>query len=144
MREILFRGKTFRKDGGRWVEGGFFQAMDKDGEHAFIIETLNAPDEPLVYYAWEVDPSTVGQFTGKHDENGVRIFEDDIIKHTYEGEIDTFGNCGFGAVSFKNAEFYVGGAVNAPLSHCFEFSITEVVGNIHDNPELLDTPPTSP
>ena len=72
MREILFRGK--RVDNGEWVEGNFV----KDNTATYI--TMPLKDS---HYLIDVDPSTVGQYTGLCDKNGKRIFEGDAIKSHY-------------------------------------------------------------
>ena len=123
MREILFHGK--RIDNGEWVEGNLF-VSDTDGRTYILVGTR------IFTIEWEVDPSTVCQFTGRNDKNGKRIFEGDICK------IDNL----IYKVEFKYSEWvftilskkvYCCPAFN---SHCGEYC--EIIGNIHDNPELLE------
>lgn len=131
MREILFRGK--RLDNGEWVEGGY--KHEKVGEYltaVFIIEHLTSG----VWENHRVDPATVGQYTGLTDKNGVKIFDGDVFEWGYAGvkefryvvaydaELARFvGNRGGGFVSLDGIDI-------------------EIIGNIHDNPELIggDTP----
>lgn len=105
MRDILFRGK--RKDNGEWVEGVAFPGED----WSITICRRNPIDGSFDGY--EVDPASVGQYTGLTDKNGTKIFEGDIVlKLTRSGE--------------KLCEVRFGNDKNI-----------EVIGNIHDNPELL-------
>lgn len=155
MREILFRAK--RLDNGEWRgsttiskserldDGGFDwyigagepanQYMDKQG-NMVAVETLGE----CLFYA--IDPDTVGQFTGLTDKNGKKIFEGDIVnigEHNqmvngrYRAIYDTTNHC-WGLE--RSAEHH---------HHYFTFSelngfaeSSEVIGNIHDNPELLE------
>lgn len=138
MREILFRGK--RKDNGEWLEGYLFHDVDS-GETEIQFMQYETDDYGVECWrnGYEVDPETVGQFTGMTDKNGTRIFEGDIIRlggddlpHWYkEGE----------TVVVKCDNRYTG---YQPLcdydSDCGTFvesTECEVIGNIHDNPELL-------
>ena len=133
MREILFRGK--RIDNGEWVEGDY--RGEKVGGYltaAFVIE-------PLTSGVWErhrVDPSTVGQYTGLTDKNGKKIFEGDIIK--IPDDYDEFGH---NAGEIYEVYFCCGGFRLKPKysqarGYWLEDDRTvEVIGNIHDNPELL-------
>lgn len=117
MREILFRGK--RKYTGEWVEGGI---MFVNG-YAFIM--------PAGTGSVEVIPETVGQFTGLVDRNGKRIFEGDYIhaKRINDGTLTG------GVVNFHNGCFAVRYFMNNPaIDILTEY---EIIGNIHDNPELL-------
>ena len=140
MREILFRGK--RKD-NQWEYGNYCIAekLDKSGVEYFIID-IDA--EGSQHY---VIPETVGQYTGLEDKNGKKIFEGDIVE-LYDKNNDIrmkayveFGN--------PNREYNWGyqlvpiGEVTADLDILLwvEMEDTgafiEVIGNIHDNPELL-------
>jgi uncharacterized phage protein (TIGR01671 family) len=149
MREILFRGK--RLDNGEWVEGYYLKAASD-----FI-----AVDDGLVDGHWElhkIDPDTVGQFTCLVDKNGQRIFEGDIMrsdeypysscdeKDNYYAEVCYFDNCPqFGIVTCKNPLSKVRG-ISDGIGEGFEDNeqgaVFEVIGNIHDNKELLAEPNT--
>ena len=140
MREILFRGK--RTDNGEWVYGNLVRGCDE--KYAYIVEFGNK--EVCRNYV-NVNPETVGQYTGVTDKNGERIFEGDIVKYK---EACKFGDndemeeaeeqylC-TNIVEFKNGRFF-------PLPQrcdCEDYFFSygsydfEVVGNVHDNPELL-------
>lgn len=133
MREILFRAK--KKDSGFWVEG--YYACESN--HACFKEGLKYThfifeDEFMDWGIgglrdYEVIPETVGQYTGLTDKNGKRIFENDIVN--FDGKIYYIR--------------YVDGVYRLTNSHHFYsesihnwYSFFEVVGNIHDNPELLN------
>lgn len=151
MREILFRGK--QTDGGAWVEG-------------YVVETtvfgVNRCRNAIVIYKkpekifdsdwWEVNPETIGQYTGLIDRNGKKVFEGDIISSkgkvygktekflyvikygqyipkTYCREI--YQECetiGFYGESKGQQQVQLG---NYPQK-------IEVIGNVYDNPELLE------
>ena len=138
MREILFRGK--RIDNGEWVEGGY--KHEKVGEYftaVFIIEHLTSG----VWGNHRVDPSTVGQFTGLTDKNSKRIFEGDIVAQNWydhdEPSDDSFGEVVFCEYdcSFSVMDVEKDGIV--PFGRCGAYHWeAEVIGNIHDNPELLN------
>jgi len=121
-REILFRGKHI--DNGEWVYGWY--CMYPFGrwpcKHA-IIPSQDAVDGEHKFV--EVDPGTVGQFTELSDKNGKKIFEGDIIRWDEKewgkpfSEVITWD---YGLFSLRKSDWK-------------EFC--EVVGNIHDNPELI-------
>lgn len=132
-REIKFRGKDPK---GGWVEGYYLQDLTQGEMRSYI---FNCP------CYWEVLPETVGQFTGLLDKNGKEIFEGDIIEwHQELIDIDKDGELVSdfvdwrGEVEYFHAAYFVEGVIlDADLegNRCN----AEVVGNIHDNPELLKT-----
>ena len=125
MREILFRGK--RLDNGEWVEGNALIPHPSFGGETVII-TQDAPFHSLVY---TVNPETVGQFTGLTDKNGKKIFDGDIVD-----ALDIFGYPdGYGIVNWN--ETFNGWYMGKSSMYCNRICTYEVVGNIHDNPELL-------
>ena len=138
MSEILFRGKTPSDDEyfdcGEWVEGYYTCFNGK--EHR--IYNGYAETDCVDYYPdwYNVRPETVGQYTGRTDRNDKPIFEGDIVTGLF-----LFGLSVNAVVTFKDGayglEWYRGDikTFNAFTSICnVEF---EVIGNIHDNPELL-------
>ena len=135
MREILFRGK--RVDNGEWVYGSFcMDAVEQKnglcGVDGFI--RLYDPTAGKMQMH-EVDRETVGQFTGLTDKNGKKIFEGDIV----EGADFTAEDGGYGVVSFVDGAFEVSGNnVAGTFNENYYGREFEVIGNIHDNPELLE------
>ncbi len=136
MREILFRGKCNEvgKYNGQWIEG--FYGED-DGKPVIGQST----DKGIISYFCEI--GSIGQFTGLTDKNGRKIFEGDIIHLEYSQVF--FGGVYFGEytaeVSYKEGCFITDGINNGdeietPLSG-FNNDEVEIIGNIHDNPELL-------
>ena len=126
MREIKFRGK--RIDNGEWVKGDFAQVCYNEKSK---IEYKDARGRD---YFPNVVPSTVGQYTGLKDKSGKEIFEGDIVKYHPEA------NQGIGRVVFQGSGFYVIDDFDCILD---EFAVKgiEVIGNIYDNPELLEAQP---
>lgn len=132
-REILFRGKT---QYGNWVHGN----LDVDGFDNVLIKTYTRHGNSQHYDYCEVNPETVGQFTGLTDKNGKRIFEGDVV--SYIGSDYTY------VISYENGCFIAShtkiktydytplkwGGINRFNELSMEI---EVIGNIHDKPELL-------
>ncbi len=126
MREILFRAK--REDNGEWVYGYYAHLPDAAGSvHIMYVPAANPDERNGAQY---IDPETVGEFTSLTDENGVKIFEGDIIRRQradgnwYNYEVFWWDNCW----GIKNG-----------VSQCLIIPQcgVQLSGNIHDNPELL-------
>lgn len=138
MREILFRGK--RLDNGEWIEGASFNTRNEAFYICPTVSDITYGDNGKrrrigCWYA--VDLFTVGQYTGLTDKNGKRIFEGDICQHEKTGRTISVSWHGTmaGYVWSKRIED----------SHLFDFGELfrvhdkyAVIGNIHDNPELLE------
>ena len=115
MREILFRAKTVCD--GDWIYGGITWNPSKK--------------KVFIHTEWdegEVIPETVGQYTGLKDKNGKKVFEGDILKGLYSN-----GNA---EVKMINGS-WVGYAGKGWTDIGYVVDRVEVIGNIHDNPELL-------
>ena len=132
MREIKFRGN--RVNNGKWVYG--LPLYSVVGAKV-IIDTIQSYED-LRYYT--VIPETVGQFTGLHDKNGKEIYEGDIVKLCdtnpilFRVEI-ILARYGYKTV-FKLLD-------DGTIAQCYFLDKCEVVGNIHDNPELRKEAQTS-
>ena len=140
MREILFRGK--RLDNGEWVQGANILILSTSGVYIAntgdkILTVSDTDGRNIVTTKgkmYEVAPETVGQFTGLTDKNGTKIFEGDVVKDAYVlGKViyNTEQEDFDGAASFMIDDIFDG-----PQSYRF-WSSVEVIGNIHDNPELI-------
>ena len=131
MREILFRGK--RIDNGEWVFGSLLAWRDGDTDICCHNSDNNGEMDKVI-----VRPETVGQFTGLTDKNGKKIFEGDILRFSYTGK--NHGVEGTEAVVFKSGKFGVEWGWHKELVALDGFANTtiEVIGNIHDNPDLLE------
>lgn len=141
-REIKFRGKS--KTDGEWFYGNLY---DKDTAGRTHIGTTKKG-------CLNIDPDTVGQYTGLKDKNGREIYEGDILRvrvfvHDYEFS-DEFWRVGVikfvsGKFALVNCTNYATSdlAIKHEYSPCKSLQCTypkyrsEIIGNIHDNPELL-------
>lgn len=138
MREILFRGK--RKDNGIWTGGYLFCIWEKS--YLCWGTTNNVPNMN------EIIPETVCQFTGLTDKNGVRIFEGDILRVTDEHkEYITFVRCVDNTLC---VDIFVDNTGDLELDYEYtaigfaedfwknQSCKVEIIGNIFDNPELME------
>lgn len=155
MREILFRGK--RVDNGEWVEGYGFADEGYFGKIFFYHDTFTDEEgeEYLFYDNVRVHTDTVGQYTGLQDKNGKKIFEGDIVKFEFPSDklMDLFvvnGKFSFTGVASMEDQFYTldkknehGGVDSISMwqmraKRDYHSGVIEILGNIHDNPELLE------
>jgi len=134
----LFRGKKFGMSktpyGDGWAIGHLIEAP-KVGNHrsGWSIADYTA-NPPRILYD-DVDPATIGQCTGLKDKNGKLIFEGDIIKSTTDNEAPEIYR-----VAFENYRW----ELRCPIYDYQElndfvndYTVLEVIGNIHDSPDLL-------
>jgi len=96
--------------------------------------------DPTTGIETDIVEETLGQYTGLTDKNGTKIFEGDILKVFYYGKSKIFGVVRFGETRFFIDDNFKGGCIKAkaPMTEMFSRYEFEVVGNLHDNPELLD------
>ena len=143
MREILFRGK--RCDNGEWVQGFYVRAdhhWHKNGIHKDWI-ALGASANGgwfALHNKYAVKAETVGQYTGLTDKNGKKIFEGDIVRcismTDMANMVVIFEDGEFRMVLCEKYKDYIPGCGFYAI-RCFD---KEIIGNIHDNPELLENP----
>lgn len=146
MKDILFRGK--RVDNGEWVVGA---ALPHDNSGEITIFRQNPGDGALE--GFEAVPETVGQATGLTDKNGNKIFEGDIV-HYYCSDVTALVKFGFYVDIDVNKEAYgfyseykeseIGGSSEKLVQEVIDHRESdeeygcEVIGNVYDNPELLE------
>lgn len=145
-REILFKAK--RIDNGEWVEG----CIVIDQSRLDIFKYRIQPIESGVLYAPPIDPDTLCQYTGFTDKNGKKIWENDILRYSYDYDGSPFLKDGeeikyrVGAVFWSEwrGSWAVCGRGNKKCTNNDVFKYNrnpnraEVIGNIFDNPELLE------
>ncbi|EJJ9960776.1 YopX family protein [Listeria monocytogenes] len=134
MREIEFRGKAIHPNSleqivGSWAYGGIFENkiitrnLDMNSHyHGFISEI-------------EIDLKTIGQYTGLKDKNGKKIFEGDIVNCKF---FDRMVGDIAGVINFIDCVWAVSDFKNKRLYQLIDVDNIEIIGNIHENPELLE------
>lgn len=126
MREIKFRGK--RVDNGKWIYGNLIIDEGKYYICLGINEHIKRDDYEV--YMIEVIPETVGQYVGIEDKTKTEIFEGDILKDKWNTIY---------VVKYRNTGFYIyrNNGRNGYSKIASWNGDKEVIGNIHDNPEML-------
>ena len=144
-REIAFRGKS--KFTGEWVDG-YYVGDNTIIAYNEVVYDLGFIDTSPCHDCY---PGSIGQFTGLYDKNGKEIYEGDILRgdeypfncdgvDNYFAEIVWADNvCGFYRLTHKNPNSTVRGISHGNWEQLDEDDIKsfEIIGNIHDNPELL-------
>lgn len=129
MRMIKFRAK--RLDNDKWIYGDLHLHTPFPHIHSTLGDKA------------KIDTDTIGQFTGLHDKNGKEIYEGDIVKRERKSlRVRGFPEKTYSAVGYigfkQNDGRYVMVTSNSECSLCEPYAVQmEVIGNIHDNPELL-------
>lgn len=139
MREILFRGKL---PDGEWVEG---YVVKGNCTYILTAENIRCMCVSVMGHAnvdvLPVIPESIGQYTGMNDRHGKRVFEGDIcrFKEWSEGEM-----CWVGEVRYGHQQFFISGGANEECEITFALRLSifipeclEIIGNVHDNPELI-------
>jgi len=154
MREILFKAK--RKDNGKWVEGYYIYHIKRticplgdsvkpeDEQHVIMQDGFSDWNMPRNTVVYEINPDTICQYTGLTDKNGKKIWENDIVKNKKRTEgfdwykvvwRKDFADFGVEPIKPKFEAKYPMGLSDELTIYGRDY---EVVGNVFDNPELLE------
>ena len=133
MREILFKAK--RRYNGEWVEGSYVKVekLNGEGDEHYIVEYEAVGTQYLI------DPNTLSQYAGRKDTNGTKIWENSVVKQSSVSPLGwhrerhskvSFDKEGYWMLTTQYGDGYWIGD--------FEDEQLEVIGNIFDNPELME------
>ena len=143
MREYRFRGKD--KNTGKWVYG-FYLEQDtysmgsKNTKKDLLIKDAGVIVQNSKYDSGTViDKETLGQYTGLHDKNGKEIYEGDIVKFRFKEDREEFSDL-IGYIEYQStfAAFRIMSNQGSFKIDITEIKFIEKIGNIYDNPELLE------
>ncbi len=146
-REILFRGK--RVDNGEWVYGYLFDDGYQNPRHVFVGGLMIDEYKGTACDEWDINgidfydvkPNTICQYTGLTDKNGKKIFEGDIVRY---GEVCGEVKFGLYESNWQICKYNQGFFVTFPKEYLLRNELgywrnkIVVVGNVFDNPELLE------
>ena len=131
MREISFRGKDIKT--GEWVCG----YLSAENFITFPVPDSDPASNIILMQTVEIDPATVGQYTGLKDRNGKKIFEGDIVCLHFGAThpmIAFYDGLGF-KFRYSTGGMKTG-CWDSDIIH--DVCLCEIIGNIYDNPELLE------
>ena len=136
MRQIKFRGiytSGFPKK-KNWIYGNLVDAR-VSGDRLYINRMgSEIRDDDGDFCGWAVDPETIGEYTGLKDVNGKEIYEGDIIHYkSSNGRFDDNME-----ILFQGGSFVARAYTTLILSEFNTFEGIKIIGNIHENPELLE------
>lgn len=138
-REIEFRG--YNQKNGKWLYGYY---LVNRGKHCIVQDGIQPPSATPEDF--EVEPESIGQYTGMKDRDGKKIYEGDILRVSDRDEhqkvvVVEHGHYGWMFYNTRTVVFQWARShtYNAVKKFWFTFGTGEVIGNIHDNPELAKT-----
>lgn len=140
MREIEFRGKALISieeldEIGIKHKNGYVYGDLVDNSH-IVTGILESNDEYICIETWcGIDQKTIGQYTGLKDKNGKKIFEGDIVNCKF---FDRMVGDIAGVINFIDCVWAVSDFKNKRLYQLIDVDNIEIIGNIHENPEILE------
>ena len=129
MREIKFRGRADALITYEWCYGAYVPESSVNRAKIIVTDDLRRFE-----YEMLVDPATVGQFTGLCDCEGKEIYEGDVVRHENYICLVVYNSTRFASFALRKD----GWAFDHYFGEAFEASECQVIGNIHDSPELLE------